>query len=354
MLIMTCLISSWILLLGKRIANRYQLNENPASPLRWWAGSLAVVLAIGFTLTSLVTFPDDKLAALNYHIVCIDMLLLPLGAIVMVLLVAPQRITWVRFLSNIIPFIVLCPLCWVVNQQWFSYAIALLMTGFMIAMMIYIMVVGTHYERELREEYSSLQGRSTKWLINVLIFMVLVLLDFTLFSMNRSVWDKLFYVLLNLFVWNIVFSRIYTTVLQRETSHTQPLDETEQETEDNVPEKEKTLLVSEDTVLFTKRLNELCKKDKVYSQDDLTRDDLARLMGMSHTTFSKLLKVTTGLNFYEYINSLRIEKATELIQAGKMDVWSIGQEVGYRYRSTFYRAFAAKHGCTPAEYAERK
>lgn len=352
MLIMTCVLGSIAFLHGKRWSSNIQLNDHPSTPLRWWAGALSVVLTIGFTASATFNFPDNALAALNFHIIAVDMLLLPLSAIVMVLIVAPQHITWTRILVNFVPFIILCPLCWVINQSWYTYAVALGMVGYIIAMMVYIMIVGTHYEKTLMDEYSSLQGRSTKWLLSVLVFMVLILLDFALFSAYRSGWDRLLYNSLNLVAWNIVFSRIHATVLLREKADAYELDVKELAREEE-EEKERELLMSEDTETFTKRLNELINRDQVYNQDDLTRDDLAKLMGMSHTTFSKLLKVTTGQNFYEYINGLRIDKATELIKEGKMDVWSVGQAVGYRYRSTFYRAFAAKHGCTPAEYVEK-
>jgi len=353
MLIMTCLGATLTFFLFKRISRRILSHSKHSTPLRWWAGILFLVLMLGFLTIAIVSYPDDPFASLNLHIVAIDMLILPLGAIVMVLLVAPQHITWARVLGNIVPFIVLCPWCIILNQVWYTYMIAIGMVGYILAMMIYTMVHGVRYERAIKDEYSSLQGRSVKWLFGIVAYMGLVLLNFLLFTINHSRFDGIIYFGLNLIAWNIAYAHMWQTVMARENAHSKELDVDEMEREKK-EEKERGPLLSEDTESFTNRLTELIEKDKIYSQDDLTRDDLARLMGMSHTNFTKLLKETTGQSFYEYINSLRIDTATQMIKEGKMDVWSIGQAVGYRYRSTYYRAFAAKHNCTPAEYTEKE
>jgi len=351
MLIMTCTMGACTFLWSKRMSGNIQLDSHPSTPLRWWTGAVAAIAALGFTTVTLVTLPESTLDILNFHIVCIDMPILPMAAIVMVLTVAPQHITWTRILYNLIPFLILCPLCLVINQPWYTYSVVAAMVGYLIAMMVYMMIVGKRYENQLKDEYSSLKGRSTRWLISVIIFMVLILTDFALFIAYQSGWDTLYYAV-HLVAWNVVLFHLWSTVLLRE-KNTYEIDVDELAKEE-AEEKERGPLMSEDTETFTKRLTELIETEQIYSQDDLTRDDMARMMGMSHTTFSKLLKVTTGQSFYEYINGLRIDKATEMINEGKMDIWSIGQIVGYRYRSTFYRAFAAKHGCTPAEYTEKE
>jgi len=105
--------------------------------------------------------------------------------------------------------------------------------------------------------------------------------------------------------------------------------------------------------LFRQRLYEVCEVPELYCREDLRRIDLARQMGMGHSSFSVKIKQATGMNYNEYINQLRIRKATELLSNQTMDMGSIGQSVGYRYRSTFYRAFAAVHHCTPIEYQSR-
>ncbi len=357
MLIMSCLLSCWAFLFSYKV-NNDSANAASCTPLRWWAGALSIVLFLGFLCCAIFRFSDDKLTALNFHITVIDMLALPISGIVLVQVVAPQHITKIRVISNLLPSIILCPLCWWINQYWYTYTIAIVMVGYILAMMVYIMIVGSRYEHHLKEEYSSLQGRSVKWLINVIIFMALIVLEFALFSTQRSIWDQLIYYAISVVAWNLVFIRLWNTVLQRENSHVKEMDidewKQEQAQEQEEQNQSKQSLLSEDTVLFTQRLNELCEQEHIYCQDDLTRDELARRIGMSHTTFSRLLKETTGQNFYEYINNLRIEKATQLIREGKMDIGSIGQSVGYRYRSTFYRAFAAVHGCTPSEFAEQK
>ena len=55
-------------------------------------------------------------------------------------------------------------------------------------------------------------------------------------------------------------------------------------------------------------------------------------------------------SFYEYINSLRMQYAEELLRDPNFPLDAIPLEVGYKHRSTYYRVFGEKFGCTPTEY----
>ena len=94
----------------------------------------------------------------------------------------------------------------------------------------------------------------------------------------------------------------------------------------------------------------MCEDTKLYTTEDLTREDLSRAMMLNHSYLTRRLKSATGKTFYEYINSLRMQYAEELLRDPNFPLDAIPLEVGYRHRSTYYRVFGEKFGCTPTEY----
>ena len=68
--------------------------------------------------------------------------------------------------------------------------------------------------------------------------------------------------------------------------------------------------------------------------------------------FSKIFKDELGLNFIEYLTSVRIEKAKELLTESDMSMKEICGACGYTDPNYFSRSFKKNVGVTPTEYKE--
>jgi len=329
-----------VFLLGRTLIQRKEYVDHPAIPLRWWTGILAVALALEFLFAFVVRSHFEQ--SYNFLFIYFDMMAIPLGAIVMVILVTPQPITQKRIWANILPFVVCCATGMVVQQTWILQATLILVCGYVIAMIVYIAFYGKRHEEELKDRYSSLMGRSIRWMVVVPILLVFLLINYLIYIASSNPYAPIVYYSLAFFIWCYVYTHIYQMVVVQELANNDDNDNDNDNVEEEVDS------------AFLEQLNRVCEQQELFTKSDLTRDELARQMHMGHTQFTSRLKEATGMNFYDYINGLRIRKATELIEEGKMDMGSIGQTVGYSYRSTFYRAFAAIQGCTPTEYLKRR
>jgi len=241
----------------------------------------------------------------------------------------------------------------VVQKAWLFNVISALIACYIIAMMVYIFVFGKRHEEEIKDKYSSLEGRSIKWMvITAPILLVVLILNYGIYIASHNPYAPIIYYSIAFIIWNYIYTHIYQMVVISESER-----ERESESEDENYTWGQTPCVVDDNENensdFLEKLREVCEQQELFTNPDLTRDELARQMNMGHTQFTRLLKESTGLSFYDYINGLRVRKATELIKSSQMDMGSIAQTVGYNYRSTFYRAFAAIEGCTPAEYQTR-
>ncbi|WP_236621493.1 AraC family transcriptional regulator [Rhodopirellula sallentina] len=81
--------------------------------------------------------------------------------------------------------------------------------------------------------------------------------------------------------------------------------------------------------------------------ESLSLDDGAKASGMSRRTFTSRFKSRTGMTWLEYVNSLRIQRAEELLREPDRKVTSIAFQCGFDDLSTFYRAFKRITGRTP-------
>ncbi|MFP5078541.1 helix-turn-helix domain-containing protein [Rhizobium sp. YIM 134829] len=84
--------------------------------------------------------------------------------------------------------------------------------------------------------------------------------------------------------------------------------------------------------------------------EDIRLPDMARMVGMSESSFSRFFKKNSGNSFTDHVNKLRIWKAGQLLTDTSMPITDICFEVGYRNLSNFNRVFLRHHNLTPSRY----
>lgn len=80
---------------------------------------------------------------------------------------------------------------------------------------------------------------------------------------------------------------------------------------------------------------------------------MIQLSEMTERTFNRRFKQATGMSPIEYVHTLRIEEAKQLLESDDAPVEAIAQEVGYEDAAFFGRLFRRKVGITPIQYRKR-
>ena len=80
---------------------------------------------------------------------------------------------------------------------------------------------------------------------------------------------------------------------------------------------------------------------------------LAEQAGLEERTLLRRFQKATGLTTTEYAQRLRVAKAQELLQFGRLPVERISWEVGYSDAGAFRKIFHRIVGLTPGEYRQR-
>ena len=87
-----------------------------------------------------------------------------------------------------------------------------------------------------------------------------------------------------------------------------------------------------------------------YQDGSLMLQDVAAAVGMSNSRFSTVFAQECGKTFTEYLTSLRLDKAKELLKTTDKRSSQIAFEVGYNDSHYFSYLFKKNVGMTPGEY----
>ncbi|MGG1514925.1 helix-turn-helix domain-containing protein [Paenibacillus oryzisoli] len=86
---------------------------------------------------------------------------------------------------------------------------------------------------------------------------------------------------------------------------------------------------------------------------DITLDIMADKLNITPGYLSTYFKEKTGLNFSDYLNGLRIQRAKELLHNLELKVQEISIKIGYQNVNSFIRMFKRYSGITPGEYRKK-
>lgn len=101
---------------------------------------------------------------------------------------------------------------------------------------------------------------------------------------------------------------------------------------------------------------QLMENEKIYRQADLTRDKVAKRLGISPGYFSTLLSQSSEQSFNEILNEYRVKEVMKILSNGSLNHFSltaIGLEVGYKSKSAFFNNFKKITGLSPNSYKQK-
>lgn len=327
----------------------------------------------------------------------IDLLTLPMYAIVLVEACRPLWMNWSRAFCFYIPFVVLMVTFWV-HPVPLAYH-AMHVTAILCAVFILLWALRElpRFERALKEEYSYAEYINLHWLRGVILLFFCLLMLWVYDSMASGVrYDNIF-LFNSLVMWiaacfcfyrqSVVINAVKSYFVapsedNAETNldaaendldkamahleeaeadqnaphaHTQPESVAETVAEPQPvaeqpvePEPEELKLQQE--AAFAERMYLLFEKEHVYLNPRLRLSELAMLLGTNRTYLSQYFNQNCESTFYDFVNDYRIHHAKLLLHSTDDTLETIAMNSGFNSLSTFRRAFVQREGMSPIEF----
>lgn len=93
--------------------------------------------------------------------------------------------------------------------------------------------------------------------------------------------------------------------------------------------------------------------EKNISSPEFSVEDLSAAMFMSRVTLYKKILAATGKSPVEFIRSVRIKRAAQLLEQGHLTISQIGYNVGFKSQKYFVRSFKMEYNILPSAYREQ-
>lgn len=123
--------------------------------------------------------------------------------------------------------------------------------------------------------------------------------------------------------------------------------ETGEEEEEEAEESDKTNTGIE----LMRQISQLMEQEQLYLDSDLKLADLATRLHTNRNAVSACINSQRGYSFSQFISNYRVEHAKQLLrQHPDMKMTEVWMQSGFTTESSFFRAFKAATGLTPAEW----
>lgn len=103
---------------------------------------------------------------------------------------------------------------------------------------------------------------------------------------------------------------------------------------------------------FIQKIVELIEKN--ISNAELSVEDLWQDLGVSRSVFFKKVQVLTGKSPKEFIRTIRMQHATQLLEKSQFSISEVAYRVGFNNPRYFAKYFKETYQVLPSEYASRK
>jgi AraC-like DNA-binding protein len=211
-----------------------------------------------------------------------------------------------------------------------------------------------HHKKKIKEVYSTIDKINLDWL-KFIIFVQAVIWPISFLAEviggDSETWN---------FVWLLISVIIYVMGYK---GFKQPeifsgiLSEDESEQKQVKTKYERSALKEEKAEEYFEKLTEFMKNEKPYLENNITLPDLSKRLKLSTHHLSQIINEKLDLNFYEYINSFRIESAKKLLKdpdSQNFTIVAIAYESGFNSISSFNSVFKKYTGQTPSQYRNIK
>lgn len=228
-------------------------------------------------------------------------------------------------------------------QEWLLKAYYVVMLVETIAVIAYCVHLYRLFVHDLRNNYSNISQQMinamhTLWAITgvtVIVFAMCVAYD-------NAFWN----------IANILVNLTAISIMIYISEHLMPLPDTEVETVECEGKAHPTVHDDNGNIDIARVLSCRCESSLLFCNPNLTLTDLALALGINRTYLGQWF-TDNDTTFYQYINTLRVRHAANLLRTTDKPIKIVQTESGFSSRTTFSKYFMEYHDCSPTVYRQK-
>jgi len=205
------------------------------------------------------------------------------------------------------------------------------------------------HRRTILDQFSSTEKINLQWL-QYLSYGIGLIWVFVLFGNEDMIYGTT--VLFILFIG--FFGIRQVGIFHSPVIVTQP--ESKEEVEIGEKKKyQKSGLTSDSSESLHRTLTQIMHSEKLFCESELSLTELAKRLNTQPNYLSQVINERERKNFYDYINTLRIEEFKRLAtgpDSKKYTLLGLAQECGFNSKSSFNRYFKKVTGKSPSEFID--
>lgn len=116
---------------------------------------------------------------------------------------------------------------------------------------------------------------------------------------------------------------------------------------------QKNIRITDDLTEYEDRIQSVCRYICNYYNRPINLEEIAKIAYMSPTYFSKKFKKVTGFGFNEYLNSVRVKMAINMLLETRYSITEIAMYCGYQDSNYFGDVFRKMTGISPSAYRKQ-
>ena len=209
------------------------------------------------------------------------------------------------------------------------------------------------HQRKIKLFSSNTNDTDLKWLENIILIIVLIVIVISAFNLIYIGLPLNLH--LNIVMLITILFIAYNALKQKEIF---PVNEKHRNEVIAIKESEKIvtkrkILSDEELVKLKSKLNLLMKEEHLYLNHDINLASLSEKMKITPHQLSYIINNGFNQNFFQFINTYRVDKAKELLSnkdSNKLSILGIAYESGFNSKTAFNTTFKKFTNQTPSEY----